>query len=95
MRAERIPGIERTCSAAGTDVTTEDWWGDIERDILDCLARNGALATAEIGRQLGFSEATASALVSLLASEGKVRISRVELIAPAAGALRAESGKAA
>lgn len=51
-----------------------EWWGDLDEDILGCLAANGAMTPAEIGRKLGISERAASSFLSLLAGQGKVRI---------------------
>jgi hypothetical protein len=55
----------------------EDFWGDLNRDILECLAK-GPVSPGEIGRRLGISEAAAASCLSLLASEGRVRICLVE-----------------
>jgi len=51
-----------------------DWWADIDDDILTCLGREGALAPAEIGKRLGLSEGAVSSALSMLVGEGKVRI---------------------
>ena len=56
---------------------TEDFWADLNRDILNCLAM-GPVSPLEIGRRLGISEAAATSCLSLLASEGRVRICLVE-----------------
>jgi predicted transcriptional regulator len=56
---------------------TEDFWGDLNREILDCLAM-GPLSPVEIGRRLGISEGAAASCLSLLATEGRVRICLVE-----------------
>jgi len=52
----------------------ESWWSDLDEAILGCLADEGPLAPAEIGRRLGLSEGAVVSLVNLLAQEGKVRI---------------------
>ncbi len=58
----------------------DDWWAEIEDDIVACLKDNGATAPAEVGRRLGLSERAAASLLSMLAGEGKVRICLVELV---------------
>jgi uncharacterized membrane protein len=63
----------------------DDWWS-IDDEVRDCLKRHGAMAPADIARQLGLSEGAVSSVVSLLAQEGKVRIARVELFDPPPGA---------
>jgi hypothetical protein len=65
-----------------TDVV-DDFWADLNRDILDCLAR-GPVSPGEIGRRLGISEGAAASCLSLLASEGRVRICLVEKAPPSA-----------
>ncbi|HEY7520963.1 MAG TPA: helix-turn-helix domain-containing protein [Methylomirabilota bacterium] len=55
----------------------EDFWGDLNREILGCLAR-GPVSPGEIGRRLGISEGAAASCLSLLAAEGRVRICLVE-----------------
>jgi hypothetical protein len=55
----------------------EDYWADLNRDILDCLAK-GPVSPGEIGRRLGISEGAAASCLSLLAAEGRVRICLVE-----------------
>ncbi len=57
----------------------EDWWDGLDGAVLECLHAEGPMAPGEIGRRLGISEESAASLVSLLAREGKVRISRVEV----------------
>ena len=58
----------------------DDWWTEIDDDIVACLKENGATAPAELGRRLGLSEGAATSLLSLLAGEGRVRICLVELV---------------
>ena len=56
----------------------DDWWNDVERDILACLNGSGATPVDEIARRLAMSEEAAASLLALLAREGKVRIRLVE-----------------
>jgi hypothetical protein len=61
-----------------TDSGTDEWWADLNAEILDCLAEGGAMAPADVGRRLGMSEGAAVSCLSMLAQEGKVRICLVE-----------------
>ncbi len=54
------------------------WWSDLETDILNCLSGNGPLQPHEIGQKLGMSESAVTSVLSMLASDGKVRIRLVE-----------------
>lgn len=58
-----------------------DWWAEIDGEVLRCLADHGAMSPVELGRRLGISEGEASAFVSMLVREGKLRIRQVELAA--------------
>jgi DNA-binding Lrp family transcriptional regulator len=57
---------------------TDDWWADVERDVLACLDGGGTTSMANIARRLEISEDAAASLVAILAREGKRRISAVE-----------------
>jgi len=60
----------------------DNWWGEIDDAILHCLHdAGGAMAPADIGRRLGMSEDAARSALAMLAHEGKIRISQVELCA--------------
>lgn len=61
----------------------EDWWGDVEREVLQCLGGRQAVPVGDVARRLGISELAAASLLALLAGEGKVRICAVQ--APDAG----------
>jgi hypothetical protein len=61
----------------------EDWWGEIDREVLSALDGAGSMDPAEIGRRLGIPEKAASSLLWSLAAQGKVRIKAVELAAGA------------
>ena len=65
------------------------WWDALEDDVLECLRRNGALSPSQLAGFLGFSEATATSLITMLAAERRIRISRVELDASAQADLAA------
>ena len=60
----------------------DEWWKEIDDQVQACLQRHGALAPAEIAHQLGLSEGAVTSVLTLLAQEGKLRISRVELPPP-------------
>jgi hypothetical protein len=57
----------------------DGWWSEIDRDVHSCLARFGPMSPGDLARQLRMSEGAVSSVLSLLAQEGKLRISRVEL----------------
>ena len=57
----------------------DGWWNEIDDQVTSCLERHGAMAPADIARQLGLSEGAVTSVLSLLAQEGKLRIARVEL----------------
>jgi hypothetical protein len=56
----------------------DHFWRELDDAVLACLA-NGDDTPSEIGRQLGISEPAASSILTMLAVEGRVRISRVTL----------------
>ena len=53
-------------------------WPEIDGEILDCL-REGPKSPRDLGRALGVSPAGITSLLLMLASEGKIRVTRVEL----------------
>ena len=52
----------------------EDWWVTVDAETLRCLADNGPMSPADLGKRLGISEEGATSLISHLVREGKVRI---------------------
>jgi DNA-binding transcriptional regulator LsrR (DeoR family) len=56
----------------------DGWWEQIDEQVRVSLERNGAMTPSEISRQLSMSESAVQSILSLLAQEGKVRITRVE-----------------
>jgi predicted ArsR family transcriptional regulator len=54
------------------------WWTDVDDAVLGCLNERGPMSPAELGRALGFSEHAAASVLSMLATEGRVRIRLVE-----------------
>jgi DNA-binding Lrp family transcriptional regulator len=57
----------------------DSWWSEIDRDVRTVLERHGSMTPSEIARMLRLSEGAVSSVLSMLATEGKLRISRVEL----------------
>jgi len=58
----------------------DNWWGDIDGEILDCLREHGSVTVKELSQELGLSEGAATAFLAMLAREGRVRIVEVELV---------------
>jgi hypothetical protein len=52
----------------------DDWWSDVEKDVLGCLDGRGAVAPAEVAACLGVSEDATISLLAMLAREGRVKI---------------------
>jgi len=57
----------------------DGWWSEIDGDVRSCLERFGPMSPRDLARQLRLSEGAMASVLSLLAQEGKLRISRVEL----------------
>ena len=55
----------------------DDWWSDIDNEILTTLAE-GPMEPAEVARRLGVPESSATSLITSLVTEGKVRMCLVE-----------------
>jgi hypothetical protein len=78
---------------------SQDWWAETDDAILQCLRDGGAMSPSDIARRLGISSREATAVVCMLATQGKIRLGWVELGPGAAlagsardGARREESG---
>jgi DNA-binding Lrp family transcriptional regulator len=56
----------------------DDWWSDIDNEILTTLAAEGPMEPAEVARRLGVTESSAISLITSLVIEGKVRVCLVE-----------------
>jgi DNA-binding IclR family transcriptional regulator len=64
-------------------MTTENgWWSELDDQVLRCL-REGPISTRDLARRLNLSPAGATSLLLMLAAEGKVRVTSVELADPA------------
>ena len=57
----------------------DGWWNEIDTQIEKALSRSGGMAPADLAREVGLSEAATVSVLSRLATEGRVRIARVEL----------------
>jgi len=60
-----------------------DWWTEIDSAIIGCLRRERSMTPAEIGRRLGMSEAAATSILARMATEGRLRIRLVDVVASA------------
>ena len=61
-----------------TTTVEQGWWSELDDQVLACL-RDGPKSTCELAARLKLSEAGAASLLLLLAAEGKVRVTGVEL----------------
>ena len=57
----------------------DGWWNEIDGQIEKALFRAGGMSPADLAREIGLSEAATVSVLSRLATEGKVRIARVEM----------------
>ena len=57
----------------------DGWWNEIDEQIEKALVRVGGMTPGDLAREIGLSEAATVSVLSRLASEGKVRIARVEV----------------
>jgi len=75
--------MTRECSTSklADEFDPQDWWGATDGEILKWLSEHGTVSLSELCQDLGFSEGTATALLAMLAREGRVRICQVELAA--------------
>jgi DNA-binding CsgD family transcriptional regulator len=55
-----------------------EWWDDLDNSILDALAEGGK-SPCELGDKLGLSEQSVTSLLYMLALQGRVRITHVEM----------------
>ena len=68
---------EETVSDA-TEGSMNEWWSDLDDDLLATLGAGGAMTPAELGERLGISEPATASLLAMLVTEGRVRIRLVE-----------------
>lgn len=62
----------------------DDWWSEIDHEILTALEAEGPMEPAEVARRLGVLESSATSLIMSLVTEGKVRMCLVEATLTAA-----------
>lgn len=56
-----------------------DWWSATDGELLDCVREHGTVTMSDLCQELGLSEGAATAFLSMLAREGRVRITRIEI----------------
>ena len=55
----------------------DDWWAELDDEILACLHQDRVTTPAEVAGMLGLTEASTISLLAMLARQGKVRICSV------------------
>jgi predicted ArsR family transcriptional regulator len=61
-----------------TVVAEVGWWSELDHQVLDCL-REGPQSMRDLAGRLNLSPEGATSLLLMLAAEGKVRVTAVEL----------------
>lgn len=77
-RSRAMAGEPRFAEPDGGAARPEDWWGDLDRDLLACFEGDGPVSIGAVALRLGISEHAAISLVAMLACQGKVHIRLVE-----------------
>jgi hypothetical protein len=76
----RSDSLEHRLGTPGAHArTVQDWWEEIETDLIGALATGRPVSLGEVARKIGMSEAAATSLLCSLAQQGKVHIRLVEL----------------
>ena len=73
-----------TCRVAAHvthELNPEGWFGPVAGEILGCLADRGVMSPGELCERMGVPEGEMIAFLAMLAREGRIRISQVELAA--------------
>jgi predicted ArsR family transcriptional regulator len=52
----------------------DNWWADLDNEILAYVNSHGAVACADVARELRISEEAAASLLGMLARESKIRL---------------------
>ena len=52
----------------------DDWWTDLDNEIVTYVNSHGAVACTDVARELGISEASAVSLLGMLARDSKIRL---------------------
>lgn len=55
-----------------------EFWSELDHQVLACL-RDGPKSTRDLARRLGLSLGGATSVLLMLAAEGKIRVTSVEL----------------
>jgi predicted ArsR family transcriptional regulator len=61
-----------------TTTVEQTWWSELDDQVLACL-RDGPQSMGDLAHRLNLSPAGATSLLLMLAAEGKVRVTAVEL----------------
>jgi len=61
-----------------TTTVEQTWWSELDDQVLACL-RDGPHSMRDLADRLNLSPAGATSLLLMLAAEGKVRVTGVEL----------------
>jgi predicted ArsR family transcriptional regulator len=62
-----------------TTTVEQGWWSELDDEVLACL-RSGPQSTRELADRLKLSPAGATSVLLMLAAEGKIRVTAVELV---------------
>jgi hypothetical protein len=91
-----VPMIDRCFDSKHADgLDPENWWDAIDGEILDRLREHGSTSVRELCEELALSEGAATAFLSMLAREGRVRILQVELATDVPGRYGASTAREA
>ena len=58
--------------------TTDEWWRELDDQVLACL-HDGPKSIGDVARRLGLSSGGVTSVLLMLAAEGKIRVTEVEL----------------
>jgi predicted ArsR family transcriptional regulator len=61
-----------------TTTVEQTWWSELDDQVLACL-RDGPQSTRDLAHRLNLAPAGATSLLLMLAAEGKVRVTAVEI----------------
>jgi predicted Rossmann fold nucleotide-binding protein DprA/Smf involved in DNA uptake len=61
-----------------TATAEHGWWSELDDQVLSCL-REGPTSTCDLARRLNLSPGGATSVLLMLAAEGKIRVTAVEL----------------
>ena len=64
----------------------QGWWSELDDEVLACL-RDGPQSTHDLAHRLNLSPAGATSVLLMLAAEGKIRVTGVELVQRAPSSL--------